>query len=401
MPYSIRPISARFLTVLIILTTLLAATTPAFAVDIRDNKPSDDPNKHEILRIESDFGPQTEKPFMVTLGDEIEYAARIQINQDDKPDIMDVDVNSCFEILELKINFLGEDYTVLDRLMIPEGAPNNQTIKLAGKLDNVYYLSVKYTVRAVATLSMGKNGMTNKITLKHDGDVKGTVYESTPVYTTALVINTIDTKIPEQTQVTSTTGNTVNTTPGMHAGQFIANAQFVLYADEACTRPVSFIESFRRYDVAPINNGNITTVIIAPDAPLSIIGLPQGVYYLQSIMPPDGQYGAPSDPIAVDVRLKGLSDLPYTETVSDYATAKLTSIGAEVTIDYAGLRQGWFQYSKSDLIRKAAPFIVLFAFFGAAVAYALFLRFKKPKAATESTETTETTVAAATEEGPQ
>ena len=333
-----------------LLVLLAVLAQPAAAVNVSDL----DPNPgaiHEPVSVRSDFGPQSEelgatgRPFSVTLGDEITYQARIPVESRKSvpPRALVLSLDTAFELAWMEGSYLNDGSEVLGKFSFPESASLRNELDLSGMPDGTSVINVRYEVRAVKTLTTGSSGMVNDLGFRYDDDVIQMI-QSTPVHTTALCVKFVDSKLPEQEPPKTASGNAPAYVPRSYYGQYVRKAQWVLYADQDCSRPVYMMPGFRRYDVCPDGTYGQTAIIEADEGPIQIVGLPEGTYYIKSIMPPEGNYGAPSAVIPVQMRLDGLvRDEPGRDKLPeklDFVTEVADRTGTELVIDYAAMRPG-------------------------------------------------------------
>lgn len=315
--------------------TLLAVAlaVPAYAVDISGDDGTGPVGWHKPEKVRSDFGPlfSTDGPMTVTLGDEIEWSAGVDLYDDGDPEKIELRVDPAFDMTDVIATVFDENQRPV--AMISPRIEDNAAVFTKGQYANGETLNIQYTVSVVRTLTVGPVGMSNELLLHYGAGSRPVTVSGEPVYATALTVKAVDTALPTREQVTSSTGKTVDTVPGMYQGQFVQNPQFVLYADEGCTRPVDFIPSFRRYDVCPSETPGYTRVLECPGAEITVVGLPAGTYWLQSIMPPEGKYGAPADPVEIQVGTGTDMTGP-----TGFMKLEATADGTDLVLDYAGLR---------------------------------------------------------------
>lgn len=335
------------------LMALTFITVSAGAVDISDF----DPNPgaaHVATSVESGagFAPQRSAPFTVALGDELRYTATTQLS-DDAVKSVGLTLASPFELKILKITYLAANGEVLGRTL--HDATDRKKISLAPEKTDVApdRVDMDYVVRVVSTLSTGRSGMKNRLTVSYEtaGEV---VVESAPVYTNTLQLKIVDTSLPKSDPPKSSTGHaylTVDTYPG----QYLTGAKYILYKDEACEDPVFAVPSFRRYDVCPEDEYGATAVIETTGGPVDIVGLPSGTYWLQSIMPPDGSYGAPAKAVPVTCAMEEQDPGQTAPEPPGFAIVKYGSSGTKLALDYAEMKTT--NHKKAFLVASACMLI--------------------------------------------
>lgn len=326
--------AAALAAVILAMLTLVAA--PAGAVDISDLD-ANPGAAHVATGVESGagFAPQQSAPFTVALGDELRYTATTRLS-DDTVRSVGLVLAEPFELRSLEVTYLAANGEVLGRTL--HDATDRKKISLAPEKTDVApdRVDLDYVVRVVSTLSTGRNGMKNRMTVSYEtaGEV---VVESEPVYTNTLQLKVVDTSLPKSDPPKSSSGHAylaVDTYPG----QYLTGAKYILYKDETCEEPVFAMPSFRRYDVCPEGEYGATAVIETVGGPVDIVGLPSGTYWLQSIMPPDGPYGAPSKTVPVTCAMEEQDPGQTAPETPEFAVVKYGSSGTKLALDYAGMK---------------------------------------------------------------